>query len=439
MKRLLPHCPGLCAAARALTLGALCLLGPGPASAAQEAGAAQPAEVTVATVTATAQQAQVRRGLNWLDAHRDHSARQLADIGAIIAPSGQEQERAHFVAGAMRAAGLVDVRVSPVNNVVGRIAGTSGKALVFVSTLDDLATVAQHQRAAAHPPRVSGERVVGPGSNTSLTTAALLAAAGAWQHSGLKPRHDIVFAAVAGEETGLLGMRELYRDYRERAIGFVDVLGEGEVIEYGGIGIHWWRVTARGEGGHTLEGGTPNINQAIGRAVDRLLQLPLPAPVDGAAVAWLNVAVLDSGAVFNHRPETGWFSLDVRALEAGHLAMLEDDVRRTLAAIEAELPVSFALEAVSTLPPGQIAGARESQLVRSAEAVSHYLGSSPRIDNRGSSNMNIAVAGGTPAIQIGSERGGRRGYPQEWADIPTLQRTSRHVFLLSVILGGAAP
>ena len=190
----------------------------------------------------------------------------------------------------MRDIGLRDVTVDDAPNAVGTIPGRSGRALVFVSTLDDLGPVAEFQKAAAHPPAVQGSRVVGPGTNTSSTTAAMLAAARALAGSHVQPEHDLVFAAVAQEETGLVGMSKLYEKYKNRAVAFVDILGDGTSITYGAITIHWWRIVAHGPAGHSLNGGVPNVNQGIGRAVDRLLSLPEPAANQDTRTV-LNVAM----------------------------------------------------------------------------------------------------------------------------------------------------
>jgi acetylornithine deacetylase/succinyl-diaminopimelate desuccinylase-like protein len=176
-----------------------------------------------------------------VDTRGPEAARLLATLGAIVSPSGREHARAEEVARRMRAIGLNRVTVDAAPNAVGMIPGRSGRALVFVSTLDDLADVAEHQKAAAAPPHVEGSRVVGPGTNTSATTAAMLTAAGALVKAGFTPEHDLVFAAVAQEETGLAGMHALYREWRDRAIGFVDILGDGSSISYGAIQVHWWK------------------------------------------------------------------------------------------------------------------------------------------------------------------------------------------------------
>ncbi len=378
----------------------------------------------------------VQAGLAQIDATEILSAQQLVQIGGIISPSGQEHERATAVAALMREIGLQDVQISSAPNVTGRIPGRSGKALVFVATLDDLSTVAEHQRAAGTPPRIEGERVVGPGTNTSLTTVALISAARALIELGFEPEHDIVFSAVAEEETGLRGMRALYAEYKDRAFAFVDVLGEGSSLSYGALGIHWWRVHAFGPAGHTLNGGLPNVNQAIGRAVDRILQIDDPQRFDDRRTR-LNVAVLNSGAVFNHKPETGWFSLDIRSLDPEHIDNMERKTRDILDTVTSELGIRFEMEEVSKTPPGQIEGARESSLVENSIAISDYLGTSPSLSNAGSANLNVAIAGGTLSIAISSERGGQRGFADEWADIPVLQRTAKHVFLTAITQANA--
>lgn len=377
----------------------------------------------------------VAEALERVEASRAATARFLAEIGAIVSPSGQEQDRARAVAERMRAIGLDSVRVTDAPNAVGVIPGRSGRALVFVSTLDDLATVAQHQQAAGAPPRVEGDRVVGPGTNTSLTTAANLAAAEAYLEAGLRPEHDLVFAAVAQEETGLRGMKALYEDYADRAVAFVDVLGDGRSISYGALGIHWWRVVAEGPGGHTLGGGLPNVNQAIGRAVDRILSLPWAARDDDTRTR-LNISVLESGTVFNHKPETGWFSLDLRSMEGEILDRMEAEVEAVLAEVTAETGIELIMEPFSIMPGGRIPGARDSRLVRTAAAISRHLGYEPSLSEHGSANLNVAIAAGTPAIGLGGSRGGERGQPGEWADVDAMMSTARHVLLLAVTLGG---
>lgn len=375
-----------------------------------------------------------QRVLGEIDRYKDRASGFLAEIGGIVSPSGQEHRRAAAVEAEMHRIGLHQVTLDGQPNVVGIIPGRSGRALVFVSTLDDLATVAPHQRASGKPPRVEGDRVVGPGTNTSSTTSAMLAAAGALVRGGVAPEHDLVFAAVAQQETGLDGMRALYAQYRTRAIAFVDILGDGDAISYGALGIHWWKVVAKGPPGHTLRGGLPNVNQGIGRAVDRILSLPRPQRQDDSSTR-LNIAILNSGEVFNHKPASGWFSLDIRSLDYAVIAAIEGEVWRILGDVGKETGIAFEQAIENQVPGGQIPGALQSPLVTWSAAIARSLGREARLGNAGSSNMNVAIAGGTPAIGLGGERGGQRGFADEWADVNVLNRMAKHVALLALTVG----
>ena len=427
--------PGLWARVAAFLLAAA-PFAPPPVSALQDA-APSPAVTAraVALLEGALSRPEVQTALSHLDGARNATAGSLVEIGGIVSPSGEEHERAAAVAARMRAIGLDSVRVTEDPNAIGVIPGRSGRALIFVSTLDDLATVAEHQRAAGVPPRIEGDRVVGPGTNTSLTTAAVLAAAEALVSSGVRPEHTLVFAAVAQEETGLRGMKALYPLYQGQAVAFVDVLGDGHSLSYGALGIHWWRVEAQGPPGHTLRGALPNVNQGIARAVDRILSLPWAAMDDDTRTR-MNIAILESGSVYNHKPAEGWFSLDLRSMNAGILEEMEADVERVLSEVSSETGIALTMTPFQITPGGRIPGALESDLVNVAAAVSRSMGYEATLSESGSANLNVAIAGGTPAIGLGGSRGGDRGEPTEWADIDGMMRTARHVILLAAALGG---
>ena len=122
-----------------LVAGALLLVADPPTG----AGAQTTADEVVANA---ASRAAVSAALAYVDSHRESTTAFHAEIAAIISPSGQERDRARVVAARMRQIGLTSVTIDETPNAVGVIPGRSGRALVFISTLDDLATVAEHQR-----------------------------------------------------------------------------------------------------------------------------------------------------------------------------------------------------------------------------------------------------------------------------------------------------
>ncbi len=367
-----------------------------------------------------------KAALEFLDSQSLKAAEMLVDIGGIISPSGSEHQRAQKVAEYMREIGLSEVHVDNLPNAIGIIPGRSDKVLVFISTLDDLETVALHQKESGQSPYIEGEQVIGPGTNTSSITVSMLLAAEAILKSGEQPAYTLVFAAVAQEETGLKGMHAVYEKYKDKSFGFVDILGDGRNISYGAMGIHWYKVKAFGPAGHTLRGGLPNVNQAIAKAIDRIFQMDYKE--DRTVV---NISIIESGKVFNHKPEKAWFSLDMRSLNNATLAEMESRVKQILAEVMEQTNIELKLEPYQITPGGQIPDVLETPLLVRAQEVSRYLGYEPNMSNAGSSNMNIAIAGGTSAIGLGGERGGQRGFPDEWASIPNMVMAAKHVYLLA--------
>lgn len=375
------------------------------------------------------------KGLEMIRSNQSKYNDWLIEIGGIISPSGQEQERAQRVNEYMKQIGLQSVATDEMPNTIGILPGETDSVIVMVSTLDDLAGVADNQRAVGKPPYVEGSRVIGPGTNTSSTTVGILAAAEAMISTGIKPYYTIVFASVAQEETGLVGMKKVFEQYKDKAVLFVDVLGDGHRISYGALGIHWWKVTAMGPTGHTLRSGwpgQPHVNQAIGRAVDRLLSLRQPVRYDSLNTR-LNVGMIHSGNVYNHKPSEGYFTLDIRSLDNKVIKETEAAVQDVLKSVSTETEVEFTLEPFQIMDGGQIDGFLNSWKVQKSLDISRYLGYEPGTSNAGSSNMNVALSQGYPAIGLGGNRGENRGKMDEFADSDAMINSACYVFLLAQV------
>ena len=105
------------------------------------------------------------------------------------------------------------------------------------------------------------------------------------------------------------------------------------------------------------------------------------------------------------------------------------------AQVTAETTITFTMEPFQMTKGGQIPGFRDSPIVTTSEAISRHLGYEGRLGNAGSSNMNVALGQGSPAIGIGGERGGQRGFADEWGDIPQMMRTAKYLVLLAGTIG----
>jgi hypothetical protein len=89
------------------------------------------------------------------------------------------------------------------------------------------------------------------------------------------------------------------------------------------------------------------------------------------------------------------------------------------------------MESTVTIDGGQVQGARESRLVRLSIEVARHLGYEPTVSARGCCNMSVPVSHGRLAIGLHGVRGGSRATAEEWASIPAMVRTAKHVALLA--------
>jgi acetylornithine deacetylase/succinyl-diaminopimelate desuccinylase-like protein len=370
----------------------------------------------------------IELGVEWINASEDYAVETLISLASIVSPSRRECDRAVFVAERMRSIGLQSVYIDDVFNVIGKIKGQSNGSIVIISMLDDLPeTVELQKNGTNYPPHRIEDRVIGPATDIQSSNAAVLIAAEAFIRTGITPKHDLIFAAVSQERTGLTGMKEVFESFKDQALSWIEVLGDGQKIVFGAPFIHWWKIVAQGSLGHTEENWIPNVNQGIARAVDSILALPQPVKYEDT---YVNVGMIQSGKTFNYKPEAGWFSLDLRSMTKEIIQEIESDVEQILNRVSQETRIRFDMEKEIILDGGQVPGARDSYIVKLSAEISESLGYSPLITHKGCCNMIVPVSHGLSAVGLHGERGGEDGTVGEWASIPAMMRTAKFVLLL---------
>jgi len=341
-----------------------------------------------------------------------------AELSALAAPTGSEGRRAARVADLFRGAGLRDVFVDEVGNVHGwHGEGESGAAIVLVAHLDTAFSGDVDVRV-----RRSGDRLEGPGiSDNARGLAALVAVAEALGIAGIPLPRPVLFAATVGEEGAgdLKGMRHLFARDGLKAHAVIALDGAGlERIVHRALGSRRYRVTYRGPGGHSWAAfGVANPATAVGRAVQRLAELPLAAePRTTCAVVRLG-----GGTGLNSIPQEAWLDLDLRSEDPDALTHLDAAVQLALTRARDEenarraqgtMPLALDCRIVGDRPCGLTRA--DHPLVKAAVAATRALGKVPELA-AASTDANVPIARRIPAIALGA--GGRSGdahLPSEW-------------------------
>ncbi len=353
----------------------------------------------------------------------DRTVEDIIRLTEIPSPPFKEERRAAAYLGMLREHGLEEVEQDAVGNVMGRRRGTgNGTTVVVAAHLDTVFPEGTDVRV-----RREGTRLLAPGVGDDTRSLAVnLAFLRAMDAAGIRTRADILFLGDVGEEGlgDLRGVRHFFTEgrHRDRVEAFFTVDSpEVDRIVTGGIGSKRYRIAFRGPGGHSFAAfGLVNPAYAMARASLTLAELTAPREPQTTHC----VSVLGGGTSVNAIPNEVWMEFDLRSQSATELARLEreflEGVEAAVAAENAarstrEGPVVAEVTPIGDRPAGHTApGAAIVQLATAAVAAHGYA---PR-QEYSSTDANIPMSLGIPAVKIGSGgRGGRAHSLEEWIDV----------------------
>jgi len=350
----------------------------------------------------------------------DQIVRTQITLAQIAAPTGEEGERAAFVAAQLRASGLTDVRIDAAGNVIGRRAGSADlDPVVVCSHLDTV-----FPRDVRLEIRRDGTRLVGPGINDNGRGLAVMLALAAELGSGAAPSlRPIDFVATTGEEGigDLRGAKHYFADAGRDAAAMLALDGAGdERIVHRALGSRRFRIEFRGPGGHSWASwGMPNAVHAAACCAAALARLPLPAHPRTT----LTVGRIGGGLSVNAIPALAWLEVDLRSTSAAHLDQSERELYHAARAACREEndrrdpstpPLVHEVIGIGTRPCGETAA--DHPLVLAAIEATRLVGRWPDLATA-STDANVPISQGIPAIAIGAGgRGGDAHTMHEWYD-----------------------
>lgn len=320
-----------------------------------------------------------------------------AAVTAVPAPTGDEQARSDLVASLMPGLGFHNVRQDEIGDVVGVLPGRiSARQLLVAAHLD---TVFPHKTVIE--PSVGEQRSFGPGiGDNGLGLAAALMLPTMLQQSGVIPETDILVTGNVGEEGlgDLRGMKAVMDAHRN--VGAVIALEGHNLgrVTHVAVGSRRFRVVVQGPGGHSWgDFGNPSAIEAAATIIAELAAIPLPKHPKTT----LNVGTIAGGISVNTIAPEVEFLLDMRSVEAEPLQKLVDEVERTLNAVRAPITVHY--ESIGERPAGVVHP--DSRIIRLASSILESIGIPP-VGDASSTDANIPISRGIPAVCVGITTGG---------------------------------
>jgi len=406
-----------------------------------------------AKVTSLAAKRQVHAAFAWMHNNPRTIMDWQARLAAIPAPPFGEAARARWVADWLREAGLSDVRTDEVGNVIGILPAaklpreSSGPMVVLSAHLDtvfpaDTPLNPQVQETGGH------RRLQAPGAcDNGAGVAGMMAVVRALIESGIELPVPLVILANVGEEGegDLRGVRHFYAESplagRVAAHVVLDGAGADSAVTQA-LGSLRFQVAISGPGGHSFtDAGTPNPIGALAAALSVVAETPLP----DEPRTTLNLGTIRGGTSVNSIPESAVASIDFRSTSTDELTRLEVALHRAVEdavdranRIAKEYParsrgsLTFTITRIGDRPAAQLPA--DSPILETLRSVDRHLGI--RTDMRlGSTDANIPIARGIPAISMGAGGDGGGAHTLgEWYSDKDRELGLRRAMLLTLAL-----
>jgi len=190
--------------------------------------AVQIGEAYKTTISSLKDRPAILAAFKTIETHRDENNRDLIELTEIPAPPFGEETRAKRVAEMFREAGLTDVMIDAVGNVIGMRPGRSGEKTIAIGGHIDTVFPIETDVTV----RREGDTYIAPGiGDNSRGVIVMLSLIKALKAHNIETEHDLMFVGNIGEEGlgDLRGIKHLYRDGAPTIDTFIAVDGGNSI------------------------------------------------------------------------------------------------------------------------------------------------------------------------------------------------------------------
>jgi tripeptide aminopeptidase len=340
------------------------------------------------------------------------------EIQQIPAPTGEEKRRADWVEKRFRQLGLQDIRQDDLFNVYGRVPGERADPILLVSAHTDTVFPASTDLRL----NTNGtDKIAAPGiGDNSAGVAGLLTLA----ETLLKlpaPPADIWLVANSTEEGlgDLKGMRRAVETLQAlpAKVGAAVVLegmGLGRIVHQA-LGVHRYQIEATAPGGHSWgDFGAASAIHALAALATDITRMRVPTEPRTS----FNIGKFNGGTSVNTIAQEASMELDLRSTDLQMLNRIDGNVQSIIRQHQethkrTRSGIQFKVTPIGDRPAGEIAG--DHPMVQALSQILKQIDVTERFDVRiSSTDANIPLSLGIPAICIGLTEGGDAHRLSEW-------------------------
>lgn len=350
----------------------------------------------------------IKESLQFIRSDSERTLQEQIELTEIPAPTFEEEVRGEEYKRRLIDLGIQNMQTDRVGNVFGIRPGTGKGPKIFVSAhLDTVFPNGTDVKAT-----IKDGKVYAPGiSDDGRGLTVVLGLIRALDHAQIQTTGDIIFGATVGEEGlgDLRGVKAFFEDHQD-IDGFISIEpGDPSRDTYLATGSHRYSVTYRGTGGHSFGNfGMPSAIHALGRAIALISEIQTPAHPKTT----FNVGTITGGTSVNTIAQHANMVIDMRSTDHDELLKLEKQVLSIIEQAKVEENkrwnkevITVDVELVGNRPAGSQPA--DALIVQAALAATQAIGFEARLDEPSSTDSNVPISLGIPAVTLGG--GGKFG------------------------------
>ena len=356
--------------------------------------------------------------LHYIDSHQQEAFDLLITLAQIPAPSGQEQLRVAFCLEWLHKQGAKAAYADEALNVILPVGCDGEKPIMVFMAHSDVV----FPDTTPLPLRMENGKLYCPGvGDDTANVVAILMAAKYITERHLVPTNCGILLVVNSCEEGLgnlKGCRKIMEDFGARVAEFVTFDSSVFTVINEAVGSRRYQIEVRTEGGHSYDRfGNRNAIACMAELIQDLYAVEVPA----IGKTTYNVGTISGGTSVNTIAQYAQMLYEFRSDKREALQIMEDTFRKIIAK-HRETGLDIAVTSVGDRPcSGDVDPEKEQDLSRrTAEAVLRNFGHAVKYGS-GSTDCNIPLSMGIPAVCIGCADGGGAHTREEFVYIDSLK------------------
>lgn len=355
---------------------------------------------------------------DFMNANRESLVETLKALCTIPAPSHFENERAEYCKKWLEGVGAEGVYIDDALNVIYPIRCEGcDRITVFVAHTD---TVFPDREPMPCVDDGAYIRCPGVGDDTASVAVLLHTARYFAEHPAVAPRGVMLVCNSSEEGLGnLKGTRQLFRDYEGRIAQLISFDGIFSGIVDRAVGSHRYEVEAVTEGGHSYgKFGNRNAIAELARVIGDIYSIEVPRVGDSKTT--YNVGEISGGTSVNTIAQSARMLCEYRSDNEECLAVMQGHFERIFSEARAR-GVDLKVSLIGERPcMGKVDRSRIDRLTEICRRVIEETAGVTVKTGSGSTDCNIPLSLGIPALCIGVYNGGGAHTREEWVEKASL-------------------